>query len=167
MRLYPSSSQCVELAKAFGCARAVWNDGLRLRRDAHTRGLPRPTAAELSQRARYGRTFVKVSRWFPSTQLCSHCGALSGPKGREQLSMRTWTCDCGTTHDRDENAEANLRAAGRKLAAGKRREAERQNACEEHVRPRKPGQRSSSQEPTRSPAAYSSGAGGNRPASVG
>ncbi|MEU1251985.1 RNA-guided endonuclease InsQ/TnpB family protein [Streptomyces chartreusis] len=70
---------------------------------------------------RYGRGFVKVSRWFPSTQLCSNltCGALSGPRGREQLHMRFWTCAaCGAAHDRDRNAEINLRREGRRLAAG-------------------------------------------------
>lgn len=67
--------------------------------------------------ARYGRTFVKVSRWFPSTQLCSACGALTGPKGKAGLRIRTWTCDCGTTHDRDQNAESNLRLEGRSLVA--------------------------------------------------
>jgi putative transposase len=49
-RVYPSASQRGQLARAFGCARVVWNDALRLRRDAHTKGLPRPTAAELSKR---------------------------------------------------------------------------------------------------------------------
>ncbi|MDW6063079.1 RNA-guided endonuclease TnpB family protein [Streptomyces sp. FXJ1.4098] len=119
---------------------------------------------------RYGRTFVKVDRWFPSTQLCSNprCGRLTGPKGREQLHIRAWTCTgCGTRHDRDENAEVNIRAAGRKRAAEMRREAERQNACGEHVRPRTPGQRSSKQEPTRSLAAARSGAGGSHPRSRG
>lgn len=67
--------------------------------------------------ARYGRTFVKVSRWFPSTQLCSHCGAFTGPKGKPGLRIRTWTCDCGTTHDRDQNAEYNLRLEGRSIVA--------------------------------------------------
>ncbi|MFC5724400.1 RNA-guided endonuclease InsQ/TnpB family protein [Streptomyces gamaensis] len=67
--------------------------------------------------ARYGRTFVKVDRFFPSTRLCSHCGALTGPKGREGLRIRTWTCDCGTTHDRDQNAEYNLRLEGRSIVA--------------------------------------------------
>ncbi|MFD8866935.1 RNA-guided endonuclease TnpB family protein [Streptomyces sp. NPDC059590] len=116
--------------------------------------------------ARYGRTFVTIDRWFPSTQLCSHpgCGRLSGPKGREDLSIRVWTCTgCGTRHDRDENAEVNIRAAGRKRAAEMRREAERQNACGEHVRPRTSGQRSPKQEPTRSPAVVRGGAGGNHP----
>ncbi|MFF4601796.1 RNA-guided endonuclease InsQ/TnpB family protein [Streptomyces sp. NPDC001339] len=67
--------------------------------------------------ARYGRTFVKVDRFFPSTQLCSHCGALTGPKGREQLRIRTWECNCGAVHDRDGNAEINLRREGRRIVA--------------------------------------------------
>ncbi|MFI9765680.1 RNA-guided endonuclease InsQ/TnpB family protein [Streptomyces sp. NPDC052415] len=68
---------------------------------------------------RYRRGFTKVDRWFPSTQLCSHCGQLTGPKGRQQLSVRVWTCCCGAVHDRDQNAERNLRAEGRRiLAAG-------------------------------------------------
>lgn len=50
VRVYPSASQRGSLARAFGCARVVWNDALRLRRDAHAQGLPRPTAAELSKR---------------------------------------------------------------------------------------------------------------------
>ncbi|KAK1186463.1 RNA-guided endonuclease TnpB family protein [Streptomyces sp. NBS 14/10] len=119
---------------------------------------------------RYGRTFVAIDQWFPSTQLCCTpaCGRLTGPKGREQLHIRAWTCTgCGTRHDRDENAEVNIRAAGRKRAAEMRREAERQNACGEHVRPRTPGQRSSKQEPTRSPTAAGGGAGGNHPRSRG
>jgi putative transposase len=66
---------------------------------------------------RYGRTFGKVDRWFPSTQLCSVCGALGGKK---PLHVRTWTCTCGTTHDRDVNAAVNILAAGR---------AESSNAC--------------------------------------
>ncbi|MHB8457547.1 MAG: helix-turn-helix domain-containing protein, partial [Acidimicrobiales bacterium] len=34
-RLYPTPSQCQSLARAFGCARVVFNDGLRLREEAH------------------------------------------------------------------------------------------------------------------------------------
>ncbi|OAH16599.1 putative transposase DNA-binding domain protein [Streptomyces jeddahensis] len=115
---------------------------------------------------RYERTFVKIDRWFPSTQLCSApgCGSLTGPKGRQQLHVRVWTCtECGTRHDRDENAEVNIRAAGRKRAAEMRHEAERLNACGEHVRPRTPGQRSSKQEPTRSVTVHHGEAGGDHP----
>jgi putative transposase len=51
VRVYPSASQQACLARAFGCARVVWNDALRLRRVAYGQGVPRPTAAELSKRA--------------------------------------------------------------------------------------------------------------------
>ncbi|MFD8383169.1 helix-turn-helix domain-containing protein [Streptomyces sp. NPDC059679] len=50
VRVYPSASQCRDLARAFECARVVWNDALRLCLDAYGKGLPRPKAAELSKR---------------------------------------------------------------------------------------------------------------------
>ncbi|MGW1347573.1 RNA-guided endonuclease InsQ/TnpB family protein [Kribbella sp. NPDC002412] len=71
--------------------------------------------------ARYGRAVTKVDRWFPSTQLCSVCGMLGGKK---PPGIREWRCDCGTVHDRDENAARNILAAG--LAA---------TACGDGVRP--------------------------------
>ena len=49
-RLYPSLSQRMALARAFGCARVVFNDGLRIREEAHAAGLPYVTDAELSAR---------------------------------------------------------------------------------------------------------------------
>ncbi|PPT09554.1 Mobile element protein [Geitlerinema sp. FC II] len=58
----------------------------------------------------YGRTLVKVDKWFPSSKRCGHCGHIveSLP-----LSVREWTCpECGTHHDRDLNAAKNLLAAG-------------------------------------------------------
>ncbi|MFF0000823.1 RNA-guided endonuclease InsQ/TnpB family protein [Streptomyces avermitilis] len=57
----------------------------------------------------YGREVIAVDRFFPSSKLCSHCGTLQGTM---PLSVRRWTCDCGTTHDRDVNAAKNLLAAG-------------------------------------------------------
>ena len=39
-RCYPDLSQQAALARAFGCARVVFNDGLRLRQDAYAAGLP-------------------------------------------------------------------------------------------------------------------------------
>ncbi len=58
----------------------------------------------------YGREVIAVDRFFPSSKLCSHCGALAE---RMPLNVRTWTCDgCGTTHDRDVNAAKNLLAVG-------------------------------------------------------
>ncbi|GHD99293.1 transposase [Streptomyces alanosinicus] len=135
----------------------------RLGKSVHDQSLGRFVRILEAKCARHGRIFVKVDRWFPSTRLCSRCGCLTGPKGREELHIRVWTCaECGTWHDRDENAEANIRAAGRKHAAEMRHGAERRNACGEHVRPRKPGQHSLKQEPTRS-LAVNGGAGGNHP----
>ncbi|MGW5409971.1 RNA-guided endonuclease InsQ/TnpB family protein, partial [Streptomyces spiralis] len=43
------ASQRRALAKAFGCARVVWNDCLRDRKEAHAAGLPYVTSAELSR----------------------------------------------------------------------------------------------------------------------
>jgi transposase len=72
----------------------------------------------------YDRTFTKIGRFEPTSQVCSACGVKDGPK---PLSVRTWTCAaCGTVHDRDVNAARNILAAGR---------AERLNACGTSVRP--------------------------------
>jgi putative transposase len=49
-RLYPTPGQCAALARAFGCARVAFNDGLRARQEAFAAGLPYPTDAELSAR---------------------------------------------------------------------------------------------------------------------
>jgi putative transposase len=59
---------------------------------------------------RHRRTFGKVDRWFPSTRLCSACGAVGEAK---PLHVRTWICPCGAVHDRDVNAARNILAAGR------------------------------------------------------
>ncbi|MET9519527.1 RNA-guided endonuclease TnpB family protein [Streptomyces sp. NPDC002994] len=65
--------------------------------------------------ARYGRTFIKVDRRFPSSQLCSACGFRDGPK---PLHIRQWTCpNCGTLHDRVWNAGKNVRYEGRRVLA--------------------------------------------------
>ncbi|MFE3518886.1 helix-turn-helix domain-containing protein, partial [Streptomyces sp. NPDC059166] len=41
-RLYPSAGQRTALAKAFGCVRVVYNDGLRVRETARSQGMPFP-----------------------------------------------------------------------------------------------------------------------------
>ncbi|MFI8895419.1 RNA-guided endonuclease InsQ/TnpB family protein [Streptomyces paradoxus] len=59
--------------------------------------------------ARYGRTLVKIGRFEPTSQTCSTCGAVDGPK---PLNVREWTCTaCGTVHDRDTNAAINVKTA--------------------------------------------------------
>ncbi|MBW5485482.1 IS200/IS605 family element transposase accessory protein TnpB [Streptomyces bambusae] len=62
----------------------------------------------------YGRDIVAVDRFFPSSRLCSNCGTLARSM---PLHVRTWTCDCGTIHDRDVNAAKNLLAAGLAVSA--------------------------------------------------
>jgi len=49
-RVYPTPGQQVELAKAFGCARVVFNDGLRLRQQAREAGEKYISDAVLSSR---------------------------------------------------------------------------------------------------------------------
>lgn len=64
----------------------------------------------------YGRDFVKVDRFFPSTQICGNCGAVCGPKGFSELRKRDWTCpECGAHHDRDLNAARNIAKEGMRL----------------------------------------------------
>jgi putative transposase len=48
-RVHPTPGQQIELARAFGCARVVFNDGLRLRQQAREQGLPYVSDAELSK----------------------------------------------------------------------------------------------------------------------
>jgi len=78
----------------------------------------------------YGRGVIAVDRWFPSSKLCSVCGSV---RDTLPLHVRSWTCGCGTTHDRDVNAARNILAAG--LAV---------SACGAGVRPQRssPGGRS-------------------------
>lgn len=61
----------------------------------------------------YGKTLVKIDRFFASTQFCSHCGVKDGPQGCKGLKVREWTCSyCGTYHNRDVNAAINVRDEG-------------------------------------------------------
>src|SRR5690606_14086922 len=86
---------------------------------------------------RHERVFTRIGRFEPTSQVCSTCGVLDGPKPRHG---RAWTCQhCGTSHDRDLNAAKNILAAGR---------AERLNACGGDVRPPFGRQTPVKQEPT-------------------
>ena len=59
---------------------------------------------------KYGRDFRVISRWEPTSQICSNCGFKGG---KLDLSVREWEClNCGAKHDRDENAAINILVAG-------------------------------------------------------
>ncbi len=59
---------------------------------------------------KYGRDFRVISRWEATSQTCSICGFKGG---KLDLSLREWEClNCGTKHDRDENAAINILVAG-------------------------------------------------------
>ena len=61
----------------------------------------------------YEKQVSKISRWYPSSQICSDCGFSSGKK---PLSVREWTCtNCGSHHDRDINASINILNEGLRL----------------------------------------------------
>lgn len=54
-----------------------------------------------------GRTFIRIDRFFPSSQTCSSCGYKNAAVKDEKV--RAWTCpQCGARHDRDINAAINI-----------------------------------------------------------
>lgn len=68
-----------------------------------------------SKAERYGRTLVKIDRWFPSSKMCSCCGQINSAV---VLGVKDWTCPaCGVHHDRDDNAATNIKAAGHAVSA--------------------------------------------------
>lgn len=67
-----------------------------------------------------GVMFEEVNEAY-TTQICSCCGEItaSSPKGRADLRIREWSCECGVTHDRDLNSAMNILALGlKRLAVG-------------------------------------------------
>ena len=64
----------------------------------------------------YGKTLVKIDRWYPSSKTCSGCGHLL-TKAELPLSVRTWNCpSCLQENDRDLNASINILNQGLLLA---------------------------------------------------
>jgi len=65
---------------------------------------------------RHGAEYIEVDEHF-TTQVCSGCGAVSGPKGIAHLGVREWMCsECGVQHDRDINSAINILVSGRNVA---------------------------------------------------
>ncbi|MFF4840793.1 RNA-guided endonuclease InsQ/TnpB family protein [Streptomyces collinus] len=95
----------------------------RLAKSVHDAGWSQFVTMLEYKATRYGRTFVRIGRYEPTSQACSSCGVKDGPK---PLDVRVWTCTpCGAVLDRDVNAAVNIaKAAG--LAV---------TACQAQVRP--------------------------------
>lgn len=60
-----------------------------------------------------GKYFVKVDKWYPSSQLCYACGKQH--KEMKNLLARQFVCDCGYKNDRDTNASLNIKKEGLRL----------------------------------------------------
>lgn len=59
----------------------------------------------------YGRTYYKIDRFYPSSQLCNVCSYQN--KEVKDLKVRAWVCPtCGAEHDRDVNAAKNILKQG-------------------------------------------------------
>ncbi len=59
---------------------------------------------------KFGREFVVVNRWEPTSQVCSDCRY---HWGKLDLRVREIVCiNCGTPHDRDDNASKNIEQVG-------------------------------------------------------
>ncbi len=84
----------------------------------------------------YGRTFIQVDRFFPSSKLCQRCG-----HKKEDLALhdRTWCCPaCGENHDRDVNASISLYFVGLGRHEGRLVERALVNDRRPHGLPKKP-----------------------------
>ena len=76
----------------------------------------------------YGRTLIKIEKWYPSSKRCHCCGHVLDSL---TLDERFWLCpQCKTFHDRDINAAKNVLAVGLTVSA-----------CGETVRPGRAGAR--------------------------
>lgn len=60
-----------------------------------------------------GKYFIKVDKWYPSSQICCKCGS----KHKLLLSDRIYKCECGNVMDRDYNAAINILNEGLKQIA--------------------------------------------------
>jgi putative transposase len=88
----------------------------RLAKSVHDAGWSAFVAMLEYKAAKFGRTFHRIGRFEPTSQVCSACGVKDGPK---PLHVRIWTCEaCGAVLDRDINAAVNVaKAAGLAVTA--------------------------------------------------
>jgi putative transposase len=91
--------------------------------DLHIKGLAKSKLAKSVYDSSWGRLrlllsykclwqrkhLVVIDRFYPSSRLCRACGSIN-----ETLTLadRVWTCPCGASHDRDDNAAETIRLVG-------------------------------------------------------
>ena len=97
-----SLNMCSVSNKGFGNGKATMDNGYGM--------FLRMLEYKLSDRGKY---FVKVDKWFPSSQICSCCGS----RKKLELSDRKYICTCGLEIDRDLNAAINIKNEGLRLLA--------------------------------------------------
>ncbi len=62
----------------------------------------------------YGRKLIRVDRYFPSSQICHVCGHQNHEVKTKRLTY--WNCsNCGSHHQRDENASINILNEGLRI----------------------------------------------------
>jgi hypothetical protein len=83
-RLYPDAGQRTALARAFGCARVVFDDAVRAREDAREAGQPFPTAGQLSRKLITEAKRTKERSWL---------GAVSAVVLQQSLTRGTGTIE--------------------------------------------------------------------------
>lgn len=75
----------------------------------------------------YGKTIIKVDRFYPSSKICSCCGFKLDIL---PLSIRKWTCPtCCTIHHRDLNAAKNILQQGKSILSGEPIQFEHLDKC--------------------------------------
>jgi hypothetical protein len=86
--LEPILGQRQALARTFGCARVVFNDGLQAREDAHRAGLPYLSDGELSRRL----TVAKGTLSGRGLARCPRsCSSSRWPTGTVPTPTTSWT----------------------------------------------------------------------------
>ena len=95
-----SLNMCSMANKGFGNGKATMDNGYGM--------FLNMLEYKLSDRGKY---FVKVDKFYPSSQLCSCCGS----RKKLELSERKYICTCGLEIDRDLNAAINIKNEGLRL----------------------------------------------------
>lgn len=107
--------QCQTVAKIFKEYNAICRETLNIKGMLQNKKIARHIQGaawgqfglKMDSYARYnGKTVLKIDMFAPSSKLCSICGYHNGDLGSGEF----WTCpQCGTYHDRDVNAAANIK----------------------------------------------------------